>query len=154
MSTVGIDYQLLRMQEADLPNVIKNERSAYTHPWTEGVFADCLKGGHECWLFVVEGRNIGHGVLSVAAGESHLLNVCIHPEHQHNGFGRALVEHLLFRARAGGASTVFLEVRPSNTVACNLYLDMGFNEIGTRKNYYPTFNGREDALVFAKELFD
>ena len=152
MSTVGIDYQVLRMQAADLPNVITNERRAYAHPWTEGVFADCLKAGHECWLFVVEGRNIGHGVLSVAAGESHLLNVCIHPDFQRHGFGRAFVEHLLFRACACGAQTVFLEVRPSNVVACKLYLDLGFNEIGVRKNYYPTFGGREDALVFAKEM--
>jgi ribosomal-protein-alanine N-acetyltransferase len=152
MSAVELDYRLIPMQIADLPNVIKNERRAYSHPWTEGIFADCMKSSHECWVFVFEGRNIGHGVLSVAASESHLLNVCINPEYQGNGFGRILVEHMLGRARNRQAVRVFLEVRPSNLVACKLYEDLGFNEIGVRKDYYPAYVGREDALVLAKEL--
>lgn len=147
-----LDYELLEMRQADLPNVLKNERRGYSHPWTEGVFSDCLNAGHECWLFVFEGRNIGHGILSVAAGESHLLNVCIHPDYQGNGYGRLLVEHMLKRARARGAGCVFLEVRPSNQIACKLYEDLGFNEVGVRKDYYPAFVGREDALVLAREL--
>ncbi|MEX0941446.1 MAG: ribosomal protein S18-alanine N-acetyltransferase [Pseudomonadales bacterium] len=152
MSAVSIDYELLTMRPADLPDVLKNERRAYSHPWTEGIFTDCLGAGHECWLFVYEGGNIGHGILSVAAGESHLLNVCIHPEHQGKGFGRILVEHLLGCARLRGAGCVFLEVRPSNHAACSLYHDLGFNEVGVRKDYYPAFAGREDALVLAKEF--
>lgn len=152
MSSVELDYELLEMRQADLPNVLKNERRGYSHPWTEGIFADCLNAGHECWLFVFEGRNIGHGILSVAAGESHLLNVCIHPDYQGNGYGRLLVEHMLKRARARGANCVFLEVRPSNQIAYKLYEDLGFNEVGIRKDYYPAFVGREDALVLAREL--
>ena len=33
-----------------------------------------------------------------------------------------------------------------------LYQEMGFNEIGMRKDYYPARNGREDALVMARVL--
>ncbi|XOV90304.1 MAG: ribosomal protein S18-alanine N-acetyltransferase [Pseudomonadota bacterium] len=152
MSAVSLDYDLMRMQAADLSTVMKNERLAYAYPWTEGIFADCLKSGHECWLFVLEGRNIGHSVLSVGAGESHLLNVCINPDHQGQGYGRILVEHMLARARYRHASCVFLEVRPSNTPACQLYQNLGFNEVGVRRDYYPADGGREDALVFAKEF--
>lgn len=152
MSAVSLEYELLLMRHTDLPNVIRNERRAYSHPWTEGIFTDCLDAGHECWLFVYEGRNIGHGILSVAAEESHLLNVCIHPDHQRKGFGRILVEHMLGLARSRGATCVFLEVRPSNIAACSLYHDLGFNEVGVRKDYYPAFAGREDALVLAREF--
>ena len=98
-------------------------------------------------------QNVGHGIMSVAVGESHLLNVCIHPDYQGLGFGRILVEHLIERARLGEASTMFLEVRPSNVVARELYSKLGFNEVGLRENYYPSHVGREDALVLAKELF-
>jgi len=154
MSSVEIDYELLSMQQSDLPNVVRNERLAYSHPWTEGIFADCLNAGYECWLFVFEGMNIGHGIMSVAAGESHLLNVCIHPQYQGNGFGRILVEHMIHRARACRAGCMFLEVRPSNIVAYKLYEDLGFNEVGVRKDYYPAFAGREDALVLAREFLD
>lgn len=145
--------EVRRMQLADLPDVLRNERRGYTHPWTEGIFRDCLRNGQECWLLMCSDQNVGHGILSVAAGESHLLNVCVHPDFQGHGFGRILVEHLLERARTGEASTIFLEVRPSNVAACELYDKLGFNEIGIRENYYPSNVGREDALVLAKELF-
>ena len=141
------------MQLADLPDVLRNERLGYMHPWTEGIFRDCLRNGQECWLLMSSNLNVGHGILSIAAGESHLLNVCVHPDFQGHGFGRILVEHVLARARAGEASTIFLEVRPSNVAACELYDKLGFNEVGIRENYYPSKVGREDALVLAKELF-
>ncbi|MFT7219664.1 MAG: ribosomal-protein-alanine N-acetyltransferase [Candidatus Azotimanducaceae bacterium] len=142
------------MQESDLSVVLKNERRGYTHPWSEGIFKDCLISGYECWVLETAHRNVGHGVLSVAAGESHLLNVCVHPECQGNGFGRILVEHLIARARDRKAATVFLEVRLSNLVAHRLYERLGFNQVGIRENYYPAYTGREDALVLAKELLD
>ena len=145
--------EVRRMQLTDLPDVLRNERRGYTHPWTEGIFRGCLRNGQECWLLMCSDENVGHGILSVAAGESHLLNVCVHPDFQGHGFGRILVEHLLERARTGEASTIFLEVRPSNVAACELYDKLGFNEVGLRENYYPSNIGREDALVLAKELF-
>ena len=145
--------EVRRMQLADLPDVLRNERLGYTYPWTEGIFRDCLRNGQECWLLMFCGQNVGHGILSVAAGESHLLNVCVRPDFQGHGFGRIIVEHVLAQARAGKASTIFLEVRPSNVAACELYDKLGFNEVGIRENYYPSKVGREDALVLAKELF-
>ena len=150
----GASEEIRPMQLSDLTDVLKNERRGYTHPWSEGIFKDCLSSQHECWILETAHRNVGHGVLSVAAGESHLLNVCVHPECQGNGFGRIMVEHLIFRARDREASTIFLEVRPSNVVAHKLYERLGFNQVGIRENYYPAYTGREDALVLAKELLD
>lgn len=152
MSAVELDYRIVRMTEGDVPTVLRNERRAYTHPWTEGIFLDCVRSGYECWLFVLEGRNLGHGILSVAAGESHLLNVCINPSVQGRGYGRVLVDFMLERARVAGADRVFLEVRQSNAIAYQLYETLGFNEVGVRHDYYPAFVGREDALVLAREF--
>jgi ribosomal-protein-alanine N-acetyltransferase len=47
---------------------------------------------------------------------------------------------------------VFLEVRPSNLAAVQLYQTLGFNEIGVRRGYYPTPRGHEDAQVMALDL--
>ncbi|MDH3872470.1 MAG: ribosomal-protein-alanine N-acetyltransferase, partial [Gammaproteobacteria bacterium] len=55
-------------------------------------------------------------------------------------------------ARRHGAEVVFLEVRPSNRAALALYGKNGFNELGVRKDYYPTEGGREDALILARVL--
>ncbi len=144
--------EVRKMQVDDLPDVLKNERRGYTHPWSEGIFRDCMRDGYECWLLLFRGLVVGHGILSVGVGEAHLLNVCVHPGCQGNGFGRTMVEHLLARAKVRAASTIFLEVRPSNLVAYKLYETLGFNEVGIRENYYPAFAGREDAIVLAKEL--
>ena len=92
------------------------------------------------------------GVLSVAADEAHILNVCIDPGEQGHGHGRRLLRALVSIARGHGAQRVFLEVRPSNPHAIALYHDEGFNEIGRRPRYYPAHAGREDAIVMAMEL--
>jgi ribosomal-protein-alanine N-acetyltransferase len=48
-----------------------------------------------------------------------------------------------------GLSSLWLEVRQSNQRARRLYLQLGFNEAGVRKGYYPAAGGREDAVVMA-----
>lgn len=140
-----------KMRLGDVPQVLANERSSYDFPWSRGIFEDCLQARYQCWI-LERGRDvIGHGVLSLVAGEAHLLNVCIAQREQGRGHGRQLVLHLLDRARAA-ADLVFLEVRPSNAVAVALYRSLGFNEVGLRKNYYPMRHGREDALVLALQF--
>lgn len=144
---------LLRaMRTTDLEEVMQVELSAYEFPWTHGIFRDCLLAGHGCWVLVRDDKIIGHGVLSVGAGEAHILNVCIAPRHQGRGHGRHLVQRLIDLARWHRVERVFLEVRPSNPGAQRLYESLGFNEIARRPRYYPARNGREDAIVMAMEL--
>jgi [ribosomal protein S18]-alanine N-acetyltransferase len=140
------------MLATDLDQVIENETRAYEFPWTKGNFSDCLKAGHECWVLLLDQRIAGHGIVASWAGEAHLLNVCVMRDRQGEGHGRALVEHMLDRARARGADMVFLEVRPSNVAALELYRSLGFNEIGVRKDYYPARTGYEDAQVMALDI--
>src|SRR5690606_38019626 len=96
----------------------------------------------------------GYGILSVAAGEAHVLNCCVAPTSQGEGHGRRLMRRLIDLARWHHAERIYLEVRPSNTAAIALYHDLGFNEIARRPKYYPTASGREDALVMALELLE
>ena len=140
------------MRTQDLEAVSRIELTAYPHPWTFGIFRDCLAAGYECWVLERSGELIGYGVLSVAGGEAHVLNVCVAPSEQGHGWGRRVISRLLDLARWHRAERVFLEVRPSNVAAVALYDSIGFNEIGRRPNYYPGKRGREDALVMAMEL--
>lgn len=140
------------MRPEDLDAIAAIEFAVYDFPWTRGIFRDCLRAGHECWVLARTSEIIGYGVLSAAAGEAHLLNVCVVPYAQGQGFGRRLVQRLLELARWHQAQRVFLEVRPSNRRAIALYDAFGFNEIGKRPSYYPAKRGREDALVMAMEL--
>ncbi|MEO5565605.1 MAG: ribosomal protein S18-alanine N-acetyltransferase [Luteimonas sp.] len=141
------------MREEHLDAVMELERRAYPFPWTRGIFRDCLHAGYPAWVLVESGVVVGYGLLSVAVGEAHILNVCSAPEVRGRGHGRRLVRALLQQARGRAAQRVFLEVRPSNVGAIALYHAEGFNEIGRRPRYYPAANnGREDAIVMALEL--
>lgn len=137
---------------ADLDAVMEIESRAYDFPWTEGIFRDCLRVGYCCWCYEIDGLIQGYGVMSVAAGESHILNISVRPESQRQGIGSKLMKHFLQLARRHDADTVMLEVRPSNRLAIKLYEKLGFNEIGVRRNYYPAHQGREDALLLALSL--
>ena len=139
------------MREDDLDAVMHIELRAYPFPWTRGIFRDCLRAGYAAWVLEDE-EIIGYGVLSVAADEAHVLNVCTAPHRQRRGHGRRLLRALVQQARARGATRLFLEVRPSNPNAVALYRDEGFHEIGRRPRYYPAHAGREDAIVMAVDL--
>jgi ribosomal-protein-alanine N-acetyltransferase len=92
-------------------------------------------------------------VLSIAADEAHVLNLCTAPGNEGHGLGQRMLQALLRIARGGGAQRVYLEVRPSNPRAIAWYDRSGFNEIGRRPRYYPAAgHGREDAIVMAMEL--
>jgi len=145
--------RLRPMRVDDLELVLDIELRAYPFPWTRGIFHDCLRAGYPAWVLEQGLAIIGYGMLNIGADEAHVLNVCTAPEAQGHGHGRRLLRSLLKAARNRGAQRVFLEVRPSNTVAIALYDSEGFNEIGRRPRYYPAKGGREDAIVMAKELF-
>lgn len=140
------------MRDADIAGVMAIESVVYNHGWTEGIFQDCLRVGYSCWVDEDEGEVVSYGILSLAAGEAHILNVSVKPERQGEGLGRRMMEHLLALAVERGADTAFLEVRPSNYVAIGLYESMGFIQAGIRPDYYPAEQGREDAVIMAKAL--
>lgn len=140
------------LRESDLNAVMAIEVRGYPYPWTRGIFLDCLRAGYPGLAMERDGLLIGYGVLSLAADEAHVLNICIDPLVQSRGLGRQLLRALVRLAADRGAQRVFLEVRPSNTPALALYHSEGFNEIGRRPRYYPAAQGREDALVMAIEL--
>ena len=141
------------MREDDLAAVQMIESRAYEFPWTVGIFRDCLRADYPAWVLHDGDRIAGYFLMSIAAGEAHVLNICVAPDMQGQGHGRRLLHALLQMARGRHVSRVFLEVRPSNVHAIALYFDEGFNEIGRRPRYYPAKDGREDALVMAMELF-
>jgi ribosomal-protein-alanine N-acetyltransferase len=144
--------QLRLMQPSDLKAVAAVERAAYDYPWSLGIFRDCLLAGYYSLALEVAGAVTGYGIMSIAAAEAHLLNLCVHPSSQNMGFGRRLLNALLAKARDAAADKVFLEVRPSNLRALRLYYSVGFEQIGVRPAYYQAEHGREDAVILAVNL--
>lgn len=150
-----LKYRVLTQQ--DLESVLQIERATYPFPWTEGIFKDCLESTYDCLAIELHDQLIGYVILSLVLDEAHLLNICISDNWRKQGIGKASLYWLFDFLTEKKINSLFLEVRPSNQNALNLYTQLGFEEIGLRKDYYPSeptdnTNGREDALVMQKAL--
>lgn len=140
------------LRESDLDRVMDIEQACYPFPWTRGIFADCLRVGYACFGLELEHGLAGYSVHHWGGGEAHLLNLCVAPASRGRGLGRLLLDHAIDHARLLDCHVMFLEVRPSNEVAEQLYRRRGFEKVGLRPAYYPSHGGREDATVMRLAL--
>lgn len=142
-----------KLHKSDLPQLVIIEEASQSVPWSDEAFRHCFEAGYQGFALEQEKEMLGFIITSVNVGEAHILNLCIDRPYQRKGYGRQLLEFALAEAVKQGAMIAYLEVRKSNTRAIRLYQNMGFIQIGQRKDYYPVPTGREDALIFAKDLF-
>ena len=146
--------RLCPMTSEWIEQVLTVEKSAYSHPWSQGHFLDSLRSGY--WAQVLLGAGdslIGHVVAMPGVEETHLLNLTVSPEHQGQGWGRHLLDHLVAWSRSQSAAMIWLEVRASNARARRLYVAYGFDHMGERKNYYPGLGRqREHAVVMGLRI--
>jgi ribosomal-protein-alanine N-acetyltransferase len=87
--------EIRTMCPADLEQVLLIEKRAYPHPWTIGIFRDCLRVGYNAWVMTLDSNVIGYGIVMLSPGEAHILNVCIDVDLQKKGLGRYLLRHLV-----------------------------------------------------------
>lgn len=146
------EYAIRPMRRQDAEAVFEIEQVSYPYPWTKSIFFDCLRIGYCCRVVECDGGIAGYAILSAAAGEAHLLNLCVAPAHRRSGLGQLLLDGVLVDAKLLQAERLFLEVRPSNRSALGLYGRNDFRVIGRRPGYYPSDEGREDALVMVHHL--
>lgn len=140
--------QFRTMQSSDLDAVVAIERQVQFHPWTKQQFLDSLTSASHCSVLEHAGQVIGFCILQTVVDEANLLLMAIDPAHQGKGYGYLLLEQAV-EALGARCVMVFLEVRVSNQAAIGLYEKLGFHQVGTRRGYYPSATGREDAAVMA-----
>jgi ribosomal-protein-alanine N-acetyltransferase len=137
---------------ADVPAIWQIEKVSFPTPWTRWSFLMELAQRHSHTL--VAGptpsrpwRTWGYIIFWVVADEMHILNLAVHPQRRRRGLARELLAQALDRARSLGATTAWLEVRPSKAPAPALYASFGFQEVGHRRRYYEDTG--EDAIILA-----
>jgi len=137
---------------SDLDRICAIEQVTYPFPWTRGIFEDCLRVGYACFGLQFGSELAGYAIFNWAAGEAHLLNLCVHPNWQRRGYGSLLLEYTISHVARLESESIFLEVRESNPEAAMLYKNRGFKVIGRRPSYYQAGDKREDAIVMRLEL--
>lgn len=146
MNTISI------LSPSDLPRAWQIETRAHAFPWSEKTFASNQGERYLNYRLTVDNEMVAFAITQVVLDEATLFNIAVDPAWQRRGFGRQLLEHLIRELEARDVLTFWLEVRASNKGAIALYESLGFNEATIRRNYYPTADGREDAIIMALPL--
>jgi ribosomal-protein-alanine N-acetyltransferase len=129
------------------------DQAVNSTPWS-------LKSYQESW------HNQAHAILgifhksvlcgactySTIAEEAEILQLCIAKPWQQQGLASCLLKHLITLVANQGMTMMFLEVMNENNIALNLYSNLGFNQVGVRKNYYLYQGKPRDAQILALQL--
>lgn len=134
------NIEFYRMVQEDADGVARVETACMPVPWSRQSFWE--EASHTDAYYLIA-RDVDRDNLIVAyagcwvlANEGHITNVAVDPDYQGQGLGRRLMNELTSRVKALGVDSMTLEVRPSNTVAINLYTSLGFRSVGQRPKYY------------------
>ena len=82
-------------------------------------------------------------------GSAHLTTIGVAPEHRRRQLANRLLAHVEESLRRRSILTVVLEVRISNTVAQDLYRNLGYTVVQRLIKYY---NNGEDCYLMIKSL--
>lgn len=153
-AVTGVTMHRFRpLLETDFELVYPIEQAAHKEPWSQANLLSCFGPRYLNGLMLVEDSPAGFYISDLVAGDSSLMNICVHPDFQGKGLGRALLKEYLARSKAKGAEAWFLEVRAGNAAAIGLYESEGFAEYCRRAGYYGSGPEREDAVLMSR-LFD
>ncbi|WP_392553359.1 ribosomal protein S18-alanine N-acetyltransferase [Orbus wheelerorum] len=133
----------------DLNEAYQVELLCHPIPWSKATFTSNQGDRYLNKKISQNNQLVGFLICQVVIDEATLFNIAIHPDFQKQGLGSTLLTQLINELEQQNIHTLWLEVRASNQAAIALYQQMGFNEITIRKNYYPTAQGNEDAIIMA-----
>ncbi|MGL4989972.1 MAG: GNAT family N-acetyltransferase [Sarcina sp.] len=90
---------------------------------------ECLK---KCFIpelsyFIkLDSKYLGYGQILYLDDKYTVVNLCIRKEYQNKGYGKVLLNYLLYKAKEFGLSKVFIKVSSANHNAKKLYKKVGF----------------------------
>ena len=143
-----MDLQLASFSDLDQISTIEKETNEY--PWSSNNFQSSMEAGNSSIVLKNKKYILGYAFFSVIGTDSHLLNITVSKNYQGRGYGKKILEKVLFQSKVLGATIVFLEVRVSNYRAIDFYEKFGFKRDAIRYNYYDG-NPKEDALLMSKQ---
>ena len=145
-------YNFFPMGIKDLNKIYDLELESYSFPWTKEILRDCILYKYDSFVVFFNENLVGYVIAKITYPETHILNLTVKKSFRKKGIGRSLIELIISEARLRNSENIILEVRVDNIQAQSLYKKLNFEIIGTRKDYYESENGREDAYVLKLDL--
>jgi [ribosomal protein S18]-alanine N-acetyltransferase len=129
--------------------------ASFDQGWSEDDFATWLSRTEGFAMLATREREaIAFGLALEAGDDAELLAIASAPAERRAGLGLRIFQALDTEANKRSLKRWVLEVAHKNLPALALYKSAGFMEIGVRKGYYPTAEGRADALMLARPVGD
>jgi len=136
------------LQQADMNDVLRIEKSCFPSAWTRGRFRRTLAiGSVRGFAVEVDGAVLGFYVLESGRHRVHVLNLAVDPAFRRRGLGTFILGEIDEFAVAEERRWVELEVRESNLAAQLLYRKAGYRAIEILRKYY----GEEDGYLMRHE---
>uniref|UniRef100_A0A0C1R711 Alanine acetyltransferase n=1 Tax=Tolypothrix bouteillei VB521301 TaxID=1479485 RepID=A0A0C1R711_9CYAN len=141
--------EIRALTSADLNEMVDLDRLCFGGLWTLDGYQRELDSPNSELLGIFSPVSVvkllGMGCFWSILDEAHITILAVHPQHQRQGLGQALLYSLLKLARDRALERATLEVRASNSAAIALYQKFGFQTAGLRRRYYK--DNDEDALI-------
>jgi ribosomal-protein-alanine N-acetyltransferase len=139
--------KVIPLTEQSAPQMAYIAASAHSHPMTESTIKTCFGALYTCLGLYESDELYGFAILHQIFEDATLMDICVAPNQQGKGYGKALLDRVIAQARVKDAEVLMLEVRESGLGAQALYVKAGFEQSGVRKGYYKTDAGPEDAIL-------
>lgn len=138
---------------ADAADLSRLHTASFEDGWTRYDFATWLARQEAMAVLALREREaVAFGLALTAGADAELLTIATDPAARQRGLGRQIFRALDADALNRGLERWVLEAARTNLPALGLYKSEGFVEIGVRKAYYKTGQGRVDALVMSRRV--
>ncbi len=120
----------------DIDSVYQVEEAAFADPMKrETMQKDLERESYFCYGLFEDGL-VSFMSFDKVFEEGQIISVATLPAYRKKGLAKKLFCEVINLAKSNGVELFTLEVRSDNYPAIALYKDVGFNEVGMRKNYY------------------
>ncbi|WP_212111153.1 ribosomal protein S18-alanine N-acetyltransferase [Bartonella queenslandensis] len=142
------------LQVDDSASLHQIHQHCFTPAWGKQAFDNFLTDhsvfGYKVFFIDRSDQILGFCLCRLILDEAEIITIAVHPHYRQQGIGILLIDHTIRHLHDKRATKLFLEVESTNLSALNLYQRFEFQKISERLAYYPSKNGRGDAIIMQK----
>lgn len=142
-----MDIKVEKMTLNDLENIQNILISDFDDFWNYNILKDELESENSIYIVAKSNKEIiGFAGIKILLDEADIMNIVTKKCYRNQGIGTLLLKNLISISKNLNLHSLSLEVNEENKTAIHLYENLGFKNIGIRKNYYKSKNGKIMAL--------
>lgn len=137
----------------DAKQIAKIEAECFSSPWSENQIEEEINNIKAIFLTAKTDSTVcGYVSGQLILDEFYISNIAVKDQYRNKGLGTLLLKKLIQILYEKSCSLVTLEVRESNFTARRLYENLGFIDLGIRKDFYSF--PKENAHIYTLYLSD